>query len=121
MTPVILRCPHFPNSLLFVGHLSWMLEASNTSVVSIIVFKSIWLLAVDSIVADFTHLVGHSQRHAADVFDENHDQRGPDNVPADDEKSADDLETNLSAIAENSTARVGDTESSTAFGSRPET
>ena len=120
MTPVILRCPHLPDSLLFVSH-ALMLEASNTSVIPIVVFKSVWLLAVDSIVTNLQHLVGHSQRHTADEFDETHDQRGPDNVPTDDEESADNLETNLSAIAKNSTARVGDTESSTAFGSRPET
>ena len=84
MTPEILRGPHLPDSLLFVSH-ALMLEASNTSVIPIVVFKSVWLLAVDSVVTDFQHLVGHSQRHAADVFDETHDQRSPDNVPADDE------------------------------------
>ena len=121
MTPEILRCPHLPDSLLFICHLAWMFEASNASVIPVVVFESVGLFAVDSVVTDFQHLVAHFQRHAADVFDETHYQRGPDNVPADDEESTDDLETDLSAVAEDSTARVCDTESSTAFGSRPET
>ena len=90
-------------------------------VVAVVVFESVRLLAVDGVVADFKLLVGHAEGDAADVFDEAHDEGGPDNVPADNKESSDDLETDLAAIAGNRTSGVGDTKSSAALLRGPET
>jgi hypothetical protein len=45
---------------------------------------------MDHVVAGKELLFGHAEGYAADVFDEAHDEGGPDDVPADDEESADD-------------------------------
>lgn len=65
-----------------------MLIPRDPPIIPIVVFKRIRLLAVDRIVADPAHLVCHAQGHAADVFYEDHDEGGPDDVPADDEERA---------------------------------
>jgi hypothetical protein len=54
-------------------------------------------------------------------LDETHDQRGPDDIPADDEESADDLKPDLLAVASDGTTGVGDTESGAALCCSPET
>ena len=44
-------------------------------------------------------LVGESEGHAEDVFNEHHDQRSPDHVPANDEHGTCDLVADLHSIA----------------------
>jgi len=64
-------------------------------------------------------LIGHAQRNAEGVFDEHHDKRGPDEVPADDEKRTDDLEPDLLAIPSDGTSKRCDREcSSTTLGGK---
>ena len=121
MSSVVLGRPYLPNSLLLIRQLPWMLVARHAPVVAVIVFEGIGFFAVNGIVADLTHLVGHAEGHAADEFYEHHDQGGPDDVPADDEKCADNLETDLAAVACNGTAGVSDAESLAAFYCCPET
>ena len=115
----VVALAHFPEGLLRVrGPL--VLEAGEAPVVAVVVFKGVGLFAVDGVVADFAHFVRHAEGHAADVFDEDHDEGGPDDVPADNKEGADDLEADLSPVAGDGTARVGDTEGSAAFLGRPE-
>ena len=98
-----------------------VLKAGDLAVVAVVVFKGIGLLAVDGVVADFAHFVRHAQGHAADVLDEAHDERGPNDVPADDEEGADDLQPDLSAVASDGAAGVGETKGRAAFFGCPET
>ncbi len=76
---------------------------------------------MDRIVPNGAHLVRHPQRHATHVLDEDHDERGHDDVPADDEEGADDLEADLAAVTCDGAAGVGDTEGFAAFDGGPET
>ena len=76
---------------------------------------------MDGVVAHGAHFVRHPQRDAADVLDEAHDQRGRDDVPADDEEGAEDLETDLAAVAGDGAAGVGETEGGAALFCGPET
>ncbi len=92
-----------------------MFISCNASIITIVVLKGIRFLAMNGIVADFAHFVRHTEGHAADVFDETHDEGGPDDVPGDDEEGADDLEADLAAVACDGTAGVGDAESGAAF------
>ena len=75
---------------------------------------------MNGIIADLAQLICHAQGHAADVFDEHHDEGSPDDVPANDEEGADDLETDLAAVARDCSAWVGDAESRAAFFRSPE-
>lgn len=65
--------------------------------------KGVRLFAMHGVVANLARGVGHAERDAQDVLDEDHDERGPDDVPADDEEGADDLEPHLPAVAVNGT------------------
>lgn len=71
---------------------------------------------VNCVVANLTCGIAHAQRNAENVPDEDHDQRRPDDVPADDEKSADDLKPDLFAITVNGAAWVGQAEGCAAGG-----
>ena len=116
----IMTPPHLPERLLRVrGPL--VFKARDAPVVAVVVFKGIGFLAVDGVVANFAHFVRHAQGHAADVFDEDHDEGGPDDVPADGEEGADDLEADLSTVTGDGAARVGEAESGAAFFGGPET
>ena len=81
--------------------------------------KGIRFLAMDREIADFEFLVAHAQGDAADVLDEEHDEGGPDDVPADDEEGADDLQPDLFAVARDGAAGVCDAESGAAVGGCP--
>lgn len=98
-----------------------LMPKPDLAIIPIVILKRIRLLAVDGEVANLEHLVRHAQRDAADVLDEDHDERGPDDVPADDEEGAHDLEADLSAVAGYGAAGVGDAEGGAAFGCGPET
>ena len=112
--------PHLLQRPLLVRHLPLMLISSNATIIPIVVFKGIGFFAVHRIIPDLAQLIRHAQGHAADVFDEDHDEGGPEDVPADDEKGADDLETDLTAVARDCSAWIGDAESRTAFFCGPE-
>lgn len=116
----IMALPHFPERLLRVRG-ALMFEAGDASVIPVIVFERVGFFAVDGVVADFAHFVRHAQGHAADVFDEDHDQGRPDDVPADGEEGADDLKADLAAVAGDGAAGVGETEGRAAFLRCPET
>lgn len=73
-------------------------------------------LMMNSIVANLACGIGHPQRHAQNVLDEEHDERGPDDVPADDKERTYDLKPDLLSISVNSTAGVGETEGCAASG-----
>ena len=88
---------------------------------AVVMRERVRFLAVDGPVADFEFLVAHAQRHAADVFDEDHDQGGPHQIPADNEERADDLQPDLLAVAGDGAAGVGEAEGGAAFGGGPET
>ena len=75
-----------------------------------VVVEAVGFLAVDGVVADEELFVGHAQGDAADVFDEAQNQRGPNEIPADDEEGADDLQPDLFAVAVDGAARVGQAE-----------
>ena len=83
--------------------------------------KCIRLFSVNSPVTNFHLLDRHPKGNAADVLDEYHDQRGPDDVPADDEEGTDDLEPDLLAVASDGTTGVGDTERRATLCCGPET
>jgi hypothetical protein len=72
-----------------------------------IVKEAVRALAVDSVIADQHVILAHAQRHTAYVLDEQHDERGPDGVPADDEERADDLQPDLLAVAIDGAAGIG--------------
>ena len=110
-------------ALLAVGALGVVLVAAAAAAeqAAVVVGEGVGLLAVDGVVADLEHLVRHAQRDAADELDEHHDERRPDDVPADDEEGADDLEPDLLAVAGDGAAGVGDAEGGAAFGGGPET
>ena len=112
--------PHLPKRLLRVRR-PLMLIARHAPIVPIVVFKRVGFLAVDGVVADFAHFVRHAQGNAADVFDEHHDEGGPDDVPTDGEEGADDLQADLATVARDGAARVGETEGGAAFLGCPET
>lgn len=65
----------------------------------VIVGKGVWLLAVDGVITNLEMFLRHAEWDTEDILDEDHDQGGPDDVPADDEESADYLEPDLLAIA----------------------
>lgn len=71
-----------------------------------VVKEAVRTLTVDGVVTQQHIRLAHAQRHAAHVLDEEHDERGPDGVPADDEESADYLQPDLLAIAVDSAARI---------------
>lgn len=83
--------------------------------------EAVRALAVNGGVADQHVLLAHAQRHAADVLDEEHDERGPDGVPADDEQGADDLKPDLLAVAVDCTSGVGVAETGDAVDGGEET
>lgn len=115
----IVALPHVPERLLRVrGPL--VFEACDAPVAAVVVFKGVGFLAVDGEVADFAHFVRHAQGDAAHVFDEDHDEGGPDDVPTDGEEGADDLEPDLAAVACDGAAGVGETEGGAAFLCGPE-
>ena len=121
MASVILTSPQLSDSFFLIGRFPGVLIASQAPVIAIVVFKCVWFLTVNSVVADFAHFVRHAEGDPADVFDEAHDERCPDDVPADDEKSANDLETDLAAVTGDGAARIGDAKGSAAFFGSPET
>ena len=88
---------------------------------SIVILKRIRFLSVDGEISLPQILIAHAQGNAADIFDEDHDEGGPNDVPADDEEGADDLKTDLAAITCDSTAGVGQAEGSATFDGGPET
>jgi len=90
-------------------------------VLVVVVCESVWLFAVDGVITDLHLLLAHAQGNAAHVLDEAHDERCPHNVPADDEESAHDLETNLSWVALNRSTGVGGTESCATFNGSEDT
>ena len=112
--------PHLTECLLRVRG-TLMLITRHAPIVAVVVFKGVRFLAVDGVVADFAHFVRHAQGHAADVFDEDHDEGRPDDVPADDEEGADDLQADLTAVARDGAAGVGQTEGGATFFRCPET
>ena len=63
----------------------------DVSVFAVVVLERVGFFAVDGKVTFSELVLGHTQGDTADVLDENHDQRSPDDVPADDEQSTDDL------------------------------
>lgn len=121
MSLIVFRRPKLSDSLFLIRKLARVFKSSHTPVIPVVVFERIWFFTVDSVVTNLAHFVGHAEGYAADIFDEHHDQGGDDNVPADDEKGADDLETNLAAVAGDSSTRVGDAEGGAAFLCCPET
>ncbi len=102
--------------------ISWTrVLVSHAAEVPIIILKSIRFLAVNGIVTNGELFVIHTQGDTADVFDKNHDEGGPDNVPADDEEGTNDLKADLPAIARDGATRILNTEGSAAFGRGPKT
>jgi hypothetical protein len=69
--------------------------------------KRVRLFSVHGVVANLAGGVGHAERDAQDVLDEDHDEGRPDDVPANDEECADDLEPDLLAVAVNSALQNG--------------
>lgn len=76
---------------------------------------------MDSIITNLTGSIRHPQRYAQNVLDEEHDERRPYDIPADDEEGPDDLEPDLLAIAIDGAARVGEAEGCATRGSCEET
>jgi hypothetical protein len=70
---------------------------------------------MDSIVANLACGIAHAERNAQHILDEEHDERRPDDVPADDEEGADDLQPDLLAVAFDGSARVGESKGLAAF------
>lgn len=93
----------------------------NLPVVPVVVFERVGFFAVDGVVANLAHFVTHAEGDAADVFNEEHDEGCGEDVPADDEEGADDLEADLAAVAGDGAAGVGDAEGQAAFFGCPET
>ena len=81
----------------------------------VVVGKGVRFLAVDGVVADQEGLLAHAQRDAQHVLDEEHDGAGPEDVPADHEERADDLDPDLAAVAGDRAAGVGEAEGGAAF------
>lgn len=98
----------------------WMPIPRNSSICSIVILEGVWLLPVDRKVTHGQILIAHAQGNPADVFDEDHDEGSPGDVPADDEEGADDLDADLAAVACHGTAGVSETEGGAAFGCGPE-
>lgn len=115
----VVTLPHLPERLLRVRG-ALVLEARNAAVIAVVVFKRVRFLAVDGEVANLAHFVRHAQGHAADVLDEDHDEGRPDDVPADGEEGADDLEADLAAVARDGAAGVREAEGRAAFFCGPE-
>ena len=90
-------------------------------VLDVVVRKGIRFLSVDGVITDLQLLLSHTKWHAKDVFDEAQDERGPDDVPADDEQPTDDLKPDLSAISINSATWVAVAEGSNAIDCREDT
>ena len=76
---------------------------------------------MDGEVTDPQVFLGHAQRNTADIFDEAHDEGGPDDVPADDEESTDNLEANLPTVSCDGAAGVGNAKGCAALLGSPET
>jgi hypothetical protein len=85
------------------------------------VSKRVRLFAMYSVVANLAGRVRHAQRDAQYVLDEQHNERRPHNVPADDEQGRDDLNPDLAAVAVNGTAWIGKAKSRATFGRGEET
>jgi hypothetical protein len=83
---------------------------------SIVVGERVRHLLVNRKVANLARGIAHAQRNAENVSDEDHDQRRPNDVPADDEKGPDDLEPDLFAVAVDGTTGVGQSEGCAASG-----
>ena len=115
----LMTLPNLPKRLLRIRR-PLMLIPRHAPIIPIVVFKRIRFLPVDRIIADFAHFVRHAQGDAADVFDEDHDEGGPDYVPADGEEGADDLEADLAAVACDGAAGVREAEGGAAFFCGPE-
>ncbi len=115
------RSPHLPQHLLLIRHLPRMLIPGNPSVIAVVILKRVRFFAVNGVIPDFAHFIRHAQGDAADEFDEHHNKGGPDDVPADDEEGADNLEADLAAVACDGAARVGDAEGGAALFGGPET
>ena len=62
------------------------------------------------VVSDRELLLGEAQGNAEDVFDEHHDERSPDHVPADDEHPARDLVADLHSVSLDGATGVGQPE-----------
>lgn len=77
--------------------------------------KAVRRLAVNRVVADEHVVLGHAKRDSADVLDEQHDQARPDQVPANDEEGANNLDPDLSTVVVNGTTGVCETESQATF------
>lgn len=80
--------------------------------VTVVVGKGVGLFLVNCIITDHALLIGHSKRNAHDVFDEEHDEGGPDDVPAYNEESTNNLEPYLLAIPINGTTGRSNSERS---------
>jgi hypothetical protein len=77
--------------------------------------KDVCGFAVDRIVACQQLGFGHPQWDSQHVLDEAHDERGPHDVPADDEERAVELHVDLLSVALDGAAGVGDAEGGAAF------
>jgi len=73
---------------------------------TVVVGEGVRHLVVDGVVTDLARGIGHAQWHAQHVLDEDHDQRRPHDVPADDEQRAHDLQPHLLSVAVDGTSRV---------------
>ena len=88
---------------------------------TVVVGKGVRHLVVDGVVTDLARGVGHAQRHAQHVLDEQHDQRRPHDVPADDEQRSHDLQPHLLSVAVDGAAWVRQAERCAAGCRREET
>lgn len=75
--------------------------------VTVVVGKGVGLFLVHSIVTDNALLVGHAERDAEDELDKGHNGRSPEDVPANDKESTDDLDPDLASIIVDSTTCRG--------------
>jgi len=79
-------------------------------VVLAVVEEGIWKLAVNFGVTDHELLVAVTEWDAHDVFDEEANSGCPEQIPADDEEEADDLQPDLSAVAVDGSTGVNSAE-----------
>jgi hypothetical protein len=63
---------------------------------------------MNRVVPDEEHVLGHSERDAQHVLDEEEDEGGDGHVPSDDEEGADDLDPDLAAVPRDGAAGVGE-------------
>jgi hypothetical protein len=108
ITTARIQVPRINIRVLARKHATFLIAGLDTRTrkqkLAVIMRKSIWLLAMNSIVADCELLRRHAQIHTADILDEEHDQRCPDDVPANDEQGANYLQPDLPGVASNSAA-----------------